>query len=108
VAVTRSAGGLDTALACLHAERGSLRMGWPGEACRSATTWQCLEPQLRDEYWCAPVFLRTRDIHHYDDGGKNRAFWPLFQVFQAHLQYDEARSRDASPEGGRQRGGTEP
>ena len=83
-------------------------MGWPGEACRSAATRQCLERQLRDEYWCVPVFLSTRDIHRYDDGVSNRALWPLFHVFQAHLRYDEARSRDASPERGRQRGGTEP
>ena len=97
VAVTRSAGGLATALARPHAERDSLWIGWPGEAFRSAATRQRLERQLRDDYRCVPVFLSARDIQHYYDGVSNRALWPLLHLFQAHMRYDEARSRDASP-----------
>jgi trehalose 6-phosphate synthase/phosphatase len=90
VAVTRSAGGLATALARPHAERDSLWIGWPGEAFRSAATRQRLERQLRDEHRCVPVFLSARDIHRYYDGISNRALWPLLHLFQAHMRYEEA------------------
>jgi trehalose-6-phosphate synthase len=43
VAVTRSAGGLATALARPHAERDSLWIGWPGEAFRSTATRQRID-----------------------------------------------------------------
>jgi trehalose 6-phosphate synthase/phosphatase len=88
--LTRSAGGLATALARPHADRDSLWVGWPGEAFRSAATRQRLERQLREAYRCVPVFLSARDIRHYYDGVSNRALWPLLHLFQAHMRYDEA------------------
>ena len=102
--LARSAGGLATALARPHAERDSLWIGWPGAAVRSAALRQHLERRLRDDYRCVPVFLSAQNIQRYYDGVSNRALWPLLPLFQAHMRYNEARSRDASPERGRQHG----
>ena len=88
--LARSAGGLATALARLHAERDSLWIGWPGAAVRSAATRQRLERQLREESRCVPVFLSTQDIQRYYDGVCNRALWPLLHFVQAQVRYDEA------------------
>jgi len=88
--ITRSTGGLATALARPHADRDSLWIGWPGAAFRSVATRQRLERLLRDDYRCVPVFLGARDIQHYYDGVSNRALWPLLHFFQTQMRYDDA------------------
>ncbi len=89
ISITRSTGGLATALARTHTEAQSLWIGWPGSHFRTAGTRNRVQEMLRDDQRCVPVFLGARAIQRYYYGFSNRALWPLFHSFQPYFAYNE-------------------
>jgi trehalose 6-phosphate synthase/phosphatase len=89
IAITRSAGGLATALARAHTEGDSVWIGWPGDEFDNPETQKQITTLLREQYRCVPVFLSQEDIDGFYYGFSNRALWPLFHYFESYFIYDE-------------------
>jgi trehalose 6-phosphate synthase/phosphatase len=86
--VTRSTGGLATALRGVHSQRESLWIGWPGDTARlSALPRQKIDAELAGMR-AAPVYLDADEHHRFYDGFSNGVLWPLFHYLLDKVNLD--------------------
>src|SRR5215469_7474634 len=78
VSVTRSAGGLATALRGPHERTGGLWIGWPGDVSQANETQSRALTARLAELRCVPVSLSASEVTSYYDGFSNAVLWPLF------------------------------
>src|SRR5262249_44692050 len=75
--VTRTVGGLATALGTILCERGGTWIAWTGA---HEERWLGSD-QTALPYPIRPVHLRQRDIANYYGGFANQVLWPLCHTF---------------------------
>lgn len=86
ILITRSAGGLATALRGPHERLDSLWLGWPGEVTRLDTNQRArLERDLL-ELRAVPIYLSQADITRYYEGFSNGVLWPLFHYLTDRVE----------------------
>lgn len=82
--VTRSAGGLATALSSNCLVSSSLWIGWPGLSDLNPDEWERVQ-SCCSEIGAIPVDLTADEIEGYYDGFSNGAIWPLFHYLPGQL-----------------------
>lgn len=86
VVVSRSAGGLASALWGPHQRLDSLWLGWPGDVSRLDGEQRArLERELSD-LRAAPIYLSQADITRYYEGFSNGVLWPLFHYLTDRVE----------------------
>ena len=85
-----SVGGLATGLSTLHAEEGSLWIGWSGLPSDTLTDAERdeISAALLSEHKSVVVELSQEDIDSYYLGFCNDIIWPLFHYFPTYPTYD--------------------
>lgn len=89
--VSRSTGGLATALAGPHGKLDSLWIGWPGDLSRLTPSQRAAVVTQLDALRAAPVLLPPAEAHRFYDGFSNGVLWPLFHYLLDKVNLD-ARS----------------
>jgi trehalose 6-phosphate synthase/phosphatase len=89
--VTRSSGGLATALAGPHAQGDSLWIGWPGDLSRLPPAQRGAVLAELARLRTIPVELTPAEVHRFYDGFSNGVLWPLFHYLLETVNLD-ARS----------------
>jgi trehalose 6-phosphate synthase/phosphatase len=88
VTVTRSTGGLATALSGPHGRLDSRWIGWPGDVSRlSAEERVSVEGEL-ERAGTVPVHLSATEVERYYDGFSNGVLWPLFHYLLDKVNLD--------------------
>ena len=89
VSMTRSAGGLATALGPLHERSGNLWIGWAEDAGeRDAAVAVRMDAALAERA-CMPIHLEEDDAALYYEGFSNSTLWPLFHGFPQNTHFDQ-------------------
>ena len=86
--VTRSSGGLATALASPHERVESLWIGWPGDLSRLSPAQHEAVVAKLDALRTVPVELPTREAQRFYDGFSNGVLWPLFHYLLDKVDLD--------------------
>lgn len=95
VSVTRSAGGLVTALRGPHERLNGLWIGWPGDLSRlTAEQRQGVDAELQ-ALGTSPVQLTAEEVSRYYDGFSNGVLWPLFHYLLDKVHLDARRDWEA-------------
>jgi len=84
VEITRSAGGLVTALDPALRASGGVWIGWPGS--RVDDDVRLVEDD--HPYWIEPVQLSDSEVRHFYHGFANRTLWPLFHCLPERTRFD--------------------
>lgn len=85
--ITRSSGGLVSALAGLEREDLTLRwIGWPGAEVEAGRREE-VERVLREEHHCIPVFLDPATARGHYEGLSNSSIWPLLHYMPTYFRY---------------------
>lgn len=88
VTVTRSSGGLATALRGPHERLDARWVGWPGDVSRLAPAQrEAIEAELL-RVNTVPVHLTPSEQHRYYDGFSNGVIWPLFHYLLDKVNLD--------------------
>src|SRR5579883_322603 len=77
VSITKSSGGLATALRGPHERAGGTWIGWPGDVSRLGEAQQRVLDERLAELRCVPVHLTPAEVSSYYDGFSNAVLWPL-------------------------------
>lgn len=88
VTLTRSPGGLVSALEPVLRERGGVWIGWPGIGREDAALAGGLELPEHDGIRYEAVPLSGHEVAQYYAGFANRTLWPLFHYFVNHTTID--------------------
>ena len=80
ISVTRSVGGLTTALGPLHDKSGSLWVGWSDVEDAD---------DILVKRGCIPIHLTSHQVHGYYDGFSNSTLWPLFHGFTQNARFNK-------------------
>ena len=86
--VTRSSGGLASALASPHERMESLWIGWPGDLSRLSPSQHEAVVAKLDALRAVPVELPTREAARFYDGFSNGVLWPLFHYLLDKVDLD--------------------
>ena len=89
ISLSRSTGGLASALGPLHERSGNLWIGWAqdGEEHDAATTVR-IDTALAERA-CMPIHLDEEDAALYYEGFSNSTLWPLFHGFPQSTRFDQ-------------------
>ena len=86
--VSRSTGGLATALQGPHSRMESIWLGWTGENSHlDASDQQELDAELEKMRACA-IPLTPGEVHQFYDGFSNGVLWPLYHYLPENIQLD--------------------
>ncbi len=88
VTLSRSPGGLVSALEPVLRERGGVWIGWPGIGREDAASAGGLKMPKHDGIRYEPVPLSAHEVTQYYAGFSNRTLWPLFHYFVGRTQID--------------------
>jgi trehalose 6-phosphate synthase/phosphatase len=88
VSVTRSTGGLATALSGPHERLSSRWIGWPGDVSRLTAEQRALVEAALEHAGTVPVHLSPAEMHRYYDGFSNGVLWPLFHYLLDKVNLD--------------------
>ena len=89
--VTKSSGGLVTALEGLAGDRFDLKwIGWPGGHIEDPTRRAEVERLLEKDFNAAPVFLSAEEVQSFYEGFANSSLWPLLHYMPSYMRYDAA------------------
>jgi len=91
VSLTRSAGGLATALRGPHEKHDALWIGWPGDVSRLTDEQRRTVDEQLAAARTVPVHLSPQQIARYYDGFSNGVLWPLFHYLVDKVQLDARR-----------------
>jgi trehalose 6-phosphate synthase/phosphatase len=87
VHLQRSAGGLATGLAGVHARSNGLWVGWPGDdGSLSPSEQRRLGKQCRD-WRLAPVTMTPQEVEGFYENFCNGVLWPVFHYLVGQLPY---------------------
>jgi len=89
--VTRSAGGLATALRGPHERMDALWIGWPGDVSRMSDEQRSRIDARLAELRTLPVHLTQAQIARYYEGFSNGVLWPLFHYLIETVQLGARR-----------------
>ncbi len=87
VCVSRSSGGLVSALLAVMEKIGGAWIGWPGTEL-SNDVMQVLNLQRNSNYRLVPVSLSNGEVIDYYNGCSNTILWPLFHGFPSRCRFD--------------------
>ncbi len=91
VSVSRSAGGLATAMRGPHERLESEWIGWPGDVSRMTPEQRRAIDERLAGMRTVPVHLTSQQITRYYDGFSNGVLWPLFHYLIEKVQLDARR-----------------
>jgi trehalose 6-phosphate synthase/phosphatase len=89
--VTRSSGGLASALRTPHELTGGVWVGWPGDVSRMSSEDRSDVDAAIRALDCLPVHLTPSEIAHYYDGFSNAVLWPLLHYRIDKVNLDAER-----------------
>ena len=93
--VSRSTGGLATALAGPHDKLDSLWIGWPGDLSRLTPAQRATVLTQLEALRTVPVILPPAEVHRFYDGFSNGVLWPLFHYLLDKVNLDARSDWDA-------------
>jgi trehalose 6-phosphate synthase/phosphatase len=93
VTLSRSPGGLVSALEPVLRERGGVWIGWPGIGREDAVSGGGIELPKHDGIRYEAVPLSGHEVAQYYGGFSNRTLWPLFHYFVGRTRIDAASWR---------------
>jgi len=91
--ITKSSGGLVSALEGVAPEGGELKLkwiGWPGAAVDLPSERQWIEHLLQQDYGYFPVFLSAEQVEAHYTGFSNASLWPLLHYMPTNFRYEPA------------------
>ena len=86
--VTKSSGGLASALTGLKKEMSFTWIGWPGMEIPKAEQ-EGFQEYLSKEHSCVPVFIFDAVAELHYNGFSNSIIWPLFHYLPGDVNFDE-------------------
>jgi trehalose 6-phosphate synthase/phosphatase len=91
VVVSRSAGGLATAMRGPHESGDSLWIGWPGDVGKVTPEQRAAIDERLASLRTVPVHLSPQELARYYDGFSNGVLWPLFHYLIEKVRLDARR-----------------
>lgn len=89
--ISKSSGGLVSAMEGLSGEDGDLRwIGWPGAAVENPRRESELKRTLERDYGCIPVFLTGEEVSLYYHGFSNSSLWPVLHYMPNFMRHESA------------------
>lgn len=85
--ITRSSGGLVSALEGVTGDFDLAWIGWPGGVAAGPVEQQYLADKLNDELGYHPVFLTDEQVEEYYHGLSNSSLWPLLHYNPTYFNY---------------------
>ncbi len=89
--VSRSAGGLATAMRGPHERLDSLWIGWPGDLSKLAPDVRAAVDEKLRAMRTVPIHLSSLEVSRYYDGFSNGVLWPLFHYLLEKVHLDARR-----------------
>lgn len=86
--ITRSSGGLATALQSVFQQQNSRWIGWPGIIAQTKEEEEQIIKLLKP-LRCIPVFLTQAELDGYYNGFSNAILWPLFHYHPGHCVFEQ-------------------
>lgn len=86
--VTRSSGGLVTALRPVLRDRGGVWVGNAGTHEDPKMVKALEEESRREGFDCVPVFVSEEEDHNFYEGFSNQVLWPLFHDFIGECRFE--------------------
>jgi len=88
--ITKSSGGLVSALDGVADQFDINWVGWPGTSFKNSQRARDVEKRLKDDYGCAPVFLSKKEVASFYEGFSNGSLWPLLHYMNQYVSHDES------------------
>ena len=85
--ITKSSGGLVTAMEGLGDNLKLTWVGWPGAAVADEDAEASLRRRLNNEFGYDPVFLSEEEIDGFYQGFSNQSLWPILHYMSLNMEY---------------------
>ncbi len=87
--ITKSSGGLVSALDGVAGQFDINWVGWPGTSFKNSQRAKDVEKRLIEDYNCSPVFLSKKEVSAFYEGFSNGSLWPLLHYMSQYVDHDE-------------------
>ena len=88
--ITKSSGGLVSALEGVANTFDFSWVGWHGETVNKRADKRAIEEKLKDQYKYFPIFLNQKEIDEYYQGFSNASLWPLLHYMPTYSRFEES------------------
>ncbi|HTF80181.1 MAG TPA: bifunctional alpha,alpha-trehalose-phosphate synthase (UDP-forming)/trehalose-phosphatase [Cytophagales bacterium] len=87
--VSKSSGGLVSAMSSLERSQKATKDVWVGCADFERSVWDAAKHELDAGFEFAPVFLKNEVQQNFYNGFSNSVLWPLFHYYPSYVDYQE-------------------